>query len=190
MNKLTAQQAVNMTRQWLEQVVIGLNFCPFAKKEFINNTIQFHVCQSSKFTATLEEFIQQVEKLAEKSDIETTLFILSTGFDDFDAYLSLVDYANDLLVECGYEGVFQIATFHPDYLFDGEDESSASHYTNRSPLPILHILREESLAKAIASYKTPEKIPENNVMLANEKGTSFFEQTLASIYKQTKDNIK
>lgn len=172
------------TKQWLEQVIIDLNFCPFAKKEFVNNTIHYHISAQVRLDKALEDFALQCEYLAKTPDVETTLFILSLGFRTFESYLDLVDYANDLLIDLGYEGKFQIASFHPDYVFDGEAEDDASNYTNRSPLPILHLLREESMSRVLSVYNKPELIPENNITLAREKGAVFFQQLLKQIHRR------
>lgn len=176
--------AILKTQQWLEKVIIGLNFCPFAKKEFVNNTIHYQVCSQVRLEKALEEFAQQCEYLENNPAIETTLIVYSLGFRNFDAYLDLVDYANELLFDLGFEGVFQIASFHPDYVFDGEDADDAANFTNRSPLPILHLLREESMSKVLSVYNKPEQIPENNIQLAREKGSQFFKQILKQIHRR------
>ncbi len=175
--------AILKTKKWLEQVIIALNFCPFAKKEFVNNTVHYHVCSQARLEKALEEFVQQCELLMANPDIETTLFICSLGFRDFDQYLDLVDYANQLLEDLGHEGVFQIASFHPDYVFEGEEKDDASNYTNRSPLPILHLLREENMSRVLRVYDQPELIPENNIERAREKGNQYFKQILKRIHK-------
>jgi len=166
--------AVTKTKLWLEQVIIGLNFCPFAKKEFVNETIHYHICPDTRLELALNNFIEQLAYLEKNSTIETTLFICSLGFRDFEKYLDLVDYSNELLIESGYEGIFQIASFHPNYVFEGEDEEDASNYTNRSPLPILHIIREESMARVLSVYDKPELIPEININLARDKVKAIF----------------
>jgi len=176
--------AIVKTKQWLEQVIIGLNFCPFAKKEFVNNTIHYHICAQSRLEKTLEEFAEQCEFLSKNSEIETSLFICSLGFRDFNSYLDLVDYANELLIDLGFEGVFQIASFHPDYTFEGEASDDASNYTNRSPLPILHLIREHSMTKVLSLYDKPELIPENNIALARDKGSKYFQQILKQIHRR------
>jgi len=176
--------AVIKTKQWLEQIIIGLNFCPFAKKEFVNNTICYHICAQARLEKTLEEFAEQLTVLAEKPEVETSLFICSLGFRDFEDYLDLVDYANELLVDLGYEGIFQIASMHPEYVFEGEEPDDAANYTNRSPLPLLHIIREASMSKVLSVYNEPEMIPENNIELAREKGAKYFQQILKQIHRR------
>lgn len=186
MTENTEQQAIaktliGQTKDWLEQVVIGLNFCPFAKKEFVNNTIHYCVSWHKKMDAALTDVATELQRLEKNADIETTLVIFNQGFNSFERFLDLVDYANQLLVDLGYEGEFQIANFHPDYLFEGEPADSASHYTNRSPYPTLHLIREQSMARAVAHYPDPESIPDNNIALAEQKGISYFENILANI---------
>jgi hypothetical protein len=173
---------VSATKQWLEEVIIGLNFCPFAKKEFVNNTIHYHSSNTNQVKLALHELIEQCRYLQAHGEIETTLIIYNEGFRSFDRYLDLVDYGNDLLVDSGFEGVFQLASMHPEYCFDGEDYDGSSNYTNRSPYPIIHIIREASMARVLSVYNEPEKIPENNIILANEKGANFFQEILKRIH--------
>ena len=170
------------TKQWLEEIIIGLNFCPFAKKEFVNNTICYHESKSDQIKPALHELIEQCRYLQAHDELETTLIVYSDGFRTFERYLDLVDYANDLLVDSGFEGTFQLASMHPEYCFDGEDYDDSSNFTNRSPYPIIHIIREESMARVLSVYNEPEQIPENNIALANEKGTNFFQQVLKRIH--------
>jgi len=177
---------ITATKQWLEEIIIGLNFCPFAKKEFVNNTICYHQSKAEQIKPALHELIEQCRYLQAHDELETTLIIYSDGFRSFERYLDLVDYGNDLLAESGFEGVFQLASMHPEYCFDGEDFDDASNFTNRSPYPIIHIIREASMARVLSVYNEPEKIPENNIALANEKGTSFFQQVLTRIHQQNR----
>ncbi len=175
---------IKATKQWLEEVIIALNFCPFAKKEFVNNTIYYHHSSADQVKAALHELIEQCRYLQAHDEIETTLIIYSDGFRSFERYLDLVDYGNDLLVESGFEGVFQLASMHPEYCFEGEDYDDSSNFTNRSPYPIIHIIREASMARVLSVYNEPEKIPENNITLANEKGTNFFQEILQRIHSK------
>ena len=172
---------IRQTRAWIEQVIVGLNFCPFAKKEMVNNTIRYHLSHQKKLKTALTELFDEVFLLLNTPNIETSLVIYSDGFKSFEQYLELVDYANDLLIDSEYEGVFQFATFHPDYYFDGADFNDAENYTNRSPYPTIHILREASLTRVLSTFKHPENIPTNNIELAREKGHYFFETLLNNI---------
>ncbi len=174
---------VDATKQWLEEIIIGLNFCPFAKKEFVNNTICYHQSELEQVKPALKELIAQCHYLQQHDEIETTLLIYSEGFRSFERYLDLVDYANDLLIESGFEGVFQLASMHPEYCFADDDFDAASNFTNRSPYPMIHIIREASMAKVLKVYKNPEQIPEDNMALAEHKGSNYFQDILKDIHK-------
>jgi len=184
--KLVAQQIsseIEATKQWIDEVIIGLNFCPFAKKEFVNNTIFYHKSEAEQVKVALQELIEQCHYLQAHDEIETTLIIFSDGFRGFERYLDLVDYANDVLVDSNFEGIFQLATMHPEYCFADVDFDDASNFTNRSPYPMLHIIREKSMSKVLSLYKDPEQIPEKNMALAEQKGSDYFQATLANIYQ-------
>ena len=178
---MTIHEEIEQTKQWLEQVIIGLNFCPFAKKEFVNQTIHYHLSDKAQIKAAMKELLMQCRYLQENADIETSLIIYQQGFRDFNRFLDLVDYGNDLLIEHGFEGVFQIANFHPEYCFADVDYDDAGNYTNRSPYPTLHLIREESMERVLNVYKNPEEIPENNIALAHAKGASYFQSLLHAI---------
>ena len=173
-------QAVEETKAWLNQVVIELNFCPFAKREMQRNSIRYRVCNSKKAKDVLNLFAQEVLFLDQHPEIETSLLILAEGFKHFFSYLDIVDITQNWLDENDYSGVYQIASFHPEYVFDGEPDDSAANYTNRSPYPTLHLLREESLDRAIRSYKHPEQIPEDNINKAHSMGEAALKALLLS----------
>ncbi|MCL1042394.1 DUF1415 domain-containing protein [Shewanella marisflavi] len=156
------------------------NICPFARREVERNSIRYTVAQHSQIDKVLDELIQECHLLEQQPQIETTLFIMPRGFEGFYLYLDLVDIANDLLIEQGFEGVFQLASFHPDYCFEGEPQDSAANYTNRAPYPTLHIIREASMERALADYDDPESIPERNIAFAERKGEAFFVKLLQS----------
>lgn len=175
---------VNATKDWINQIIIGLNFCPFAKKEFVNNTIHYHKSDIEQLKPALHEFVEQCHYLQAHEGIETTLIIFSDGFRSFERYLDLVDYANDLLIDSGFEGVFQLATMHPEYCFADDDFDAATNFTNRSPYPMLHIIREKSMEKVLSIYKEPELIPEKNMALAEDKGSNYFSSILNKIHQK------
>lgn len=177
--------ATQQTKNWLENVIIKFNFCPFAKKEFVNNTIVYQVSEQKKLKKALLELLAQYQYLQNNSEMETTLVIYETGFRDFERYLDLVDAGNDMLIEEGYEGIFQLASMHPEYCFADEEYDNAANFTNRSPYPMIHIIREASMARVLSVYKDPEQIPENNIALANEKGSQYFEKILSRIHQKT-----
>lgn len=165
---------------WVERVIMKYNICPFARQEVMSDTIRYQVIENKKLDHVLTALIDECQFLDAHPELETTLFILPQGFEGFYLYLDLVDIANDLLIEQGYEGVYQLASFHPDYCFDDEPLDSAANYTNRAPYPTLHIIREESMEKALAQYNDPESIPERNIAFAERKGSEFFVKLLQS----------
>ncbi len=172
------QPIIDATKRWLFDIVIGLNFCPFAKKEWLNNTIDYCVDDATAITAAIDHLLTQCDNMASNNQIETSLMMYSKGFSDFDEYLDLLDLAQQYLTNAGFEGVFQLASFHPNYCFDGLTDDDVENYTNRSPYPMLHIIREKSMAKVLSVYKNPEQIPEDNMAIAKDKGTAFFQQYL------------
>ncbi len=177
----SVDSATAKTQQWLEKIIVANNFCPFAKKEMVNDRIHYYATEHHKISKVLDDLVVQCDYLQQQPAIETTLIIFSKGFKGFEHYLDLVDAAEQCLINFGYDGVFQLASFHPDYYFDGQAFDDASNYTNRSPLPILHLLREASIEKVLTLYQEPEKIPENNIALARLKGSDFFQQILTKI---------
>ena len=168
------------TKNWVSQVIVGFNFCPFAKKEVVNNTIQYVDSKTTNHEDAVIEMLSLIQAMREDESIETCLQIFSEGFNDFDEFLDLVDLANAMLASSGYEGFIQIANFHPDYVFADSDETDAANYTNRAPFPTLHLIREHSMARVLAVHPDPEGIPETNILLAREKGIAFWQQLLQS----------
>ncbi|MGB0431796.1 MAG: DUF1415 domain-containing protein, partial [Bacteroidia bacterium] len=158
------------TYKWLQDVVIALNFCPFAHKPFIENAIKVKVDQSQNIKELLLHLKQEVEFLDNNSNIATTLIVYPTQFIDFDNYLDWAAYAEEQLVDLGYEGIYQLATFHPNYIFEGSSDDQASNYTNRSPYPMLHLIREADVENASTKHPNIEKIPTTNINRANSLG--------------------
>ncbi|MGF1682094.1 DUF1415 domain-containing protein [Photobacterium minamisatsumaniensis] len=156
---------VQDVQQWLENVVIGLNLCPFAAKPNRNNQIKIHLHTSTSEEALLEDIFQQLKKLDETAvtDLETTLVVATQLFSDFDDYNQFLDLVDALVFQCGYEGKYQVATFHPNYCFAGTQPDDAENLTNRSPYPIFHLIREDSMEKVLKHYPDPEGIPERNI---------------------------
>jgi hypothetical protein len=111
-------------------------------------------------------------------DIQTTILVFPSGFDNFEEYLDMLGLANLLIFQGGYGGIYQLASFHPNYCFDGEAENDPANYTNRSPYPLLHILRESSVEAALKLYPQPERIPEHNIAKARKLGAEFLQALL------------
>jgi hypothetical protein len=175
---MTTDTAVEQTLLWVDKVIIGENFCPFARKERENGSIRAISTEETDSALILQALLDEMQLLENNSDIETSLLIIAQGSKDFFDYLDLVDLANRLLKQEQYEGIFQLATFHPDYIFADAPADATSHYTNRSPFPILHIIREESLEAALENFPNPENIPLRNVKHAEKLGKAFFQKLL------------
>lgn len=161
---------IAQTRCWLESVIIELNFCPFAKREFVKNSIRYTVSEQTDLAMALEVVTDECQQLDQHPQTETTLLMFSRGFSEFDDFLELIEMADQLIDQLGYRATYQLAHFHPDYCFAGSTNEDAANYTNRSPWPTLHLLREASLQKAIDAYPDTSQIPENNIRRARELG--------------------
>ncbi|CAB0150614.1 hypothetical protein PSI9734_01057 [Pseudidiomarina piscicola] len=170
--------ATEAVQKWVEQVVIGLNFCPFAHREVERDTIVYQECHATALETSLQAFANAVQQLLDTPSKETTLLVFSKGFTEFDDYLELLDYAQLYLQQEDLEGVLQIASFHPDYQFADSTADGASNYTNRAPFPVLHILREASLERVLKRYPNPELIPQRNCEQAELLGRDYFEAIL------------
>lgn len=173
---------ISETKKWLETVVIAHNICPFSKRVFDEGQIHFQVENSTDVAICLENFIDECVRLDENNSIETTLIIYPNSFGDFEAYLDFLDVAQALLEAEDYEGVYQLASFHPKYCFEGLTENDAANYTNRSPYPMLHLIREDSLEKALKNYQNPDAIPENNIELTQKLGLKTMQDLLTACY--------
>ena len=174
-------QAVQQTRQWLQTIVVGLNLCPFAAPVLKAGGVHIAVCEAETDQAIIAAVLQQLDQLqqTDESTIATSLLVLSNGLREFSDYWSLVEVANELLQQAGLQGVIQIASFHPDYCFDGVPEDDVSHYTNRSPYPMLHFIREAQLTRALENYPQPELIPEKNIRKLQAMGKPALLKLLA-----------
>lgn len=187
MSDLSNTDVIKATRYWLEHTVIGFNFCPFAKREFVRQSIRYWVSDAETIEQALEDLLKAVSELEQDTSIETTLVILPQAFTDFEDYLDLLDMANELLHMQELEGVFQLASFHPEYCFEGQLKHDPANFTNRSPYPMLHLLREASIEKALEFVDDPDAIPERNVEFAREKGADVFKTILSKALSNERD---
>ena len=167
---LTTELIINQTKKWINDVVVGCNFCPFAAREIKQNTIHYEVAESTETEACLHAFLNECTRLDTEKNIETTLLIFPNAFRRFNNFLDILSLAEKLLEQEGYEGIYQVASFHPHYCFANVPVDDAANYTNRSLYPMLHLLREERIEQALQHYSSPETIPENNIKFAREKG--------------------
>jgi len=170
---MNSEQVIDRTKKWIIDVVIGCNFCPFAANVVKQQTIFYKVEENKELEVCLASFVLEMERLDNDLTIETSFLIFPNAFQQFDDYLDLVSLAEELLKRNGYEGVYQVASFHPLYLFANSGENDPANYTNRSIYPMLQLLREKSIDKALANYKDPESIPARNINFAKEKGLAY-----------------
>ena len=170
---LTSETIIAQTKKWIIDVVAGCNFCPFASREVKKGSVHYEVLEKATSKSSLETLAKMFLQLDEDPGVETSLLILPGSFSTFETYLQLVDIAERFLKDEGYEGIYQLASFHPLYLFAGTTEKDAANYTNRSVYPMLHLLREESIDKALENYNKPEDIPDRNINFAREKGLVY-----------------
>lgn len=169
-------RVIAQTLNWVNRFVVVHDICPFASRELAREAVRVEVVRSKKLEVALEELMVEVHWLDEHPETETTLLVFPTLFKSFDHYLDFVELAESILIDQGYEGIYQLASFHPDYCFDDADADDAANYTNRSPYPMVHLLREESVEKAIEFYGDTDAIPERNVALLNAMGIEAVEQ--------------
>ena len=161
---------IRTTRQWVENIVIGLNLCPFAKRELVSNRLHLCVSDAATEEQLLIDLHQALLNIASDDAIETTLLIHPGVLNDFHDYNQFLDAADALLQNMNLEGIYQIASFHPAYQFADTDQNDITNYTNRSPYPMLHLLSEQSLANAIASHPNPGDIPVQNQAMLTRLG--------------------
>jgi uncharacterized protein len=180
---LTTEQIISQTKKWIDDVVIACNFCPFARNAVKQQTIHYQVETSRILKDCLNTFLEEMIRLENDSNIETTFIIFPNSFQQFDDYLNFVFDAEHLLKLQGHEGVYQLASFHPLYKFADSSENDAADYTNRSVYPMLHLLREESIEKALLYYNNPENIPKQNINFAREKGLIYMKMLRDSCLK-------
>lgn len=179
------EQVIETTKLWLERFVIGLNLCPFAKHPFKNDKIRYVVFEDSDLEKLTETLLIEANELiaTTPSVLETTLIILPESLDKFEEYLDYLNMAEFIFEEVDLDGVIQIASFHPDYQFDETEITDVENYTNRSPFPMFHLLREDSITRALEAYPEVGDIPENNIDTMNKLGTTRVKQMLDDIIR-------
>jgi hypothetical protein len=156
---------IGATQAWIERAVIGLNLCPFAKPVYNKGLIRYIVSTARTPEVLLEDLERELRTLSEAdpASIETTLLIHPHVLADFLDYNDFLDVADAAVERLGLAGVLQVASFHPAYQFAGTGPDDVTNFTNRSPYPTLHLLREASVEKALASFPDAEAIPERNM---------------------------
>jgi uncharacterized protein len=165
MNTIDHQTIVEHTRRWIAEIVIGLNLCPFARRVFEGEKIRFVISDAQDERALLHALTGELRILAAApiESIETTLLIHPRVFGDFLDYNDFLDRAEKRLDDLGLDGVIQLASFHPAYQFADTPPDAAENFTNRSPYPMLHLLREESISAVADNEHELLEIPERNI---------------------------
>jgi hypothetical protein len=163
---------VAATQAWVEKAVIGLNLCPFAKAVHVKNQVRYAVSSASDTDVLLADLVNELQALAtaDPNQLDTTLLIHPSVLTDFLDFNDFLDVADAALGELELSGHIQIASFHPDYQFAGSARSDIENYTNRSPFPTLHLLRESSVERATASYPDASDIYEKNMATLRQLG--------------------
>ena len=178
---LSHQGIIAATEAWLINAVIGLNLCPFAKAVHSKKLIRYRVSEARNSDTLLDDLLRELEYLAEArpSVVDTTLLIhpwVLTDFLDYNDFLGVADGAIEAL---DLTGILQVASFHPDYQFADTDFDDVSNFSNRSPFPTLHLLREESVEQAAATFPDVASIYENNIKTLRNLGAAGWQQVIS-----------
>lgn len=173
------------TRCWIERTVIEFNLCPFARKPYEGEQVRYVVSDATTPETLLIDLQTELDLLRQTDPklIETTVLIHPWVLQDFLDYNDFLDVVDALLEQGGYEEEFQVASLHPQYQFAGTTENDAENYTNRSPYPVLHLLRVEGVARVISSYPRPESIPERNIEQMEKVGSEHMRTILDECMK-------
>ncbi|MBI2726600.1 MAG: DUF1415 domain-containing protein [Polaromonas sp.] len=169
---MTDEEVLAKTRMWLEKAVIGLNLCPFAKAVYVKNQVRLVVSKARHADDLLEELDRELDLLVATpaEELDTTLLIHPTLFEDFLDFNDFLEVAEGVVDEHELLGVIQLASFHPQFQFDGTEPDDIGNYTNRAPFAILHLLREESVDKAVEAFPEADAIFEQNIATLEKLG--------------------
>ena len=160
------------TRRWLEQIVIGLHLCPFAKAVYVKDQVRFVLSDATTVEALVEELAEELVLLRDTpaEQIDTTLIVHPDVLTDFLDYNDFLDNADAAIEALDLQGILQVASFHPQYQFAGVAPDDVSNYTNRAPYPTLHLLREDSVERAVAAFPDPDVIVQRNIDTLDKLG--------------------
>ena len=166
------------TQTWLLEAVVGLNLCPFAKAVVVKDMVRYRVCASAEPADVLAMLREELQHLAQAdpSQLDTTLLIAPNALPDFLDFNDFLAACDDVLVDLALDGVLQVADFHPRYQFGGTDADDIENFTNRTPYPTLHLLREASIDKAVQAYPDASRIFERNIEVLTQLGHAGWTQ--------------
>ena len=167
---LQEEEIIETVRRWVQTFVVDLNLCPFAGREMARNRVRYAVSNATTEASLLVSLQDEITLLNDSPSLETSLLIHPQALRDFPAYNQFLDQADELLVQMNFEGVYQVASFHPLYQFADTEADDAGNFTNRSPYPLLHLLREKSVENAVVEYPDVDKIPARNIERMNSLG--------------------
>lgn len=170
---------------WLTEFVVGLNLCPFARPVLLADSLRIEICNLTDSRELLNAFLLELDLLQRSSEaqIATTLLVFPMALGDFQDYLDFLDDAQALLAEAGLEGVVQLASFHPHYQFAAEPASAPSHYSNRSPYPVIHFLREDMLSRVLAEGADPDEVPLRNIATLDTIGSKELQRRWGQLFR-------
>ncbi|MBD3587275.1 DUF1415 domain-containing protein [Salinimonas sp. HHU 13199] len=183
---MSEKVVINAMRFWVDDVVIHHNFCPFARFVRHPETIHYQVCTHDNVADIMVALHSACVQLDETAEIATTLLMVP-ALRRFDDYLDALSLAQAMLAQWQYEGIYQLASFHPEYEFEGEAESSPSHFTNRAPYPTFHLIREADITRALKDYANPDAIFEANISRAEALGCKHLQAQLNHCIKKAQD---
>lgn len=166
------QEVVNDTRQWLDQMVVGLNLCPFSSSVIVRDQVYYAVSDATSDAELQQFFVNELQRLLEANehDIATSLLMFTQGLEEFDDYLALLDWFQQMLEQAELTEQVQLASFHPRYQFDGVAADDLSHFTNRAPYPTIHLLRQDHMSRILAHVSDPDQIYLDNIKTLNDLG--------------------
>ncbi|MBA0401188.1 MULTISPECIES: DUF1415 domain-containing protein [Stenotrophomonas maltophilia group] len=178
--QLPTEDPIAATRLWLERIVIGLNLCPFAKAVYVKDQVRIVLSDATTPEALVEQLAEELVLLRDTpaEQIDTTLIVHPQVLTDFLDYNDFLDNADAAIEALDLQGILQVASFHPDYQFEGVAAGDASNYTNRAPFPTLHLLREDSVARAVDVYPDPDVIVERNIQTLDRIGVDGWHRRL------------
>ena len=176
------QDPITATRLWLERAVIGLNLCPFAKSVYVKQQVRFVLSDASTPEALLEQLAEELLLLRDTpaSEIDTTLLVHPDVLQDFLDYNDFLDNADAAVEALDLGGILQVASFHPAYQFAGTAPQDISNYTNRAPYPTLHLLREDSVSRAVAAFPEADSIVDRNIETLDKLGIEGWEKLFSA----------
>lgn len=178
---MTEETVLADTRHWIEKAVIGLNLCPFARSVYVKNQVRIVVSSARHLDAFLDELDRELDLLqaTPADEIDTTLLVHPTLFPDFEVFNDFHNVVDDVVAEHELDGVIQVASFHPQFQFEGTTPDDVTNCTNRAPYPTLHLLREDSVERAVASDAgNAEQIVERNLQTLRDLGVTGWQALL------------